>query len=745
MFSKIKLTNKCNNNCLKCRGDYSFNNEICFSIDKEALNSKEKILIPGREPAIDKNIYKVIAQIEKETPEKSISLPTNGRVLLNPFFREYFLRKDNLTLSVCFFGQNKETQDFFTRVPGSFQQSVMGLEKLIVKKVKDIKIRIMITDFNFFDIENIFIFFRKKFKKISRYEFQFVMSNKEDNHHGKKIFFFEKVKIVQMLLFKIITNENDVEFDILDIPYCLLNRYFWPIISFEKKQNKYFNDYCSACQFREKCSGLIYKNRENNAILNKTFLSKNISMGDRKKRNKIGLLDFYALVKDLLMMEKTVSAKYSFGALPYKIKENNNYSLIEIKDFWHKKISGLINPDDEIFNLYIHFPFCNSRCTYCMHSSEDGHSLDKIEKYLSRLFKEIDFYKNEFKRVKLSNIYFGGGTPSLLTTSQIKKILNKIDNSFNFLEEGQKNFECNPDSITAHKISTLREGGFTRISLGVQSFDKRVLKFANRDYQEYSNIRKAIREAQKNNLVINVDVMIGLYGDSVETVLDSMERLMILEPDTISLYPFLPSDLYLKKYFKIEINEYYDLLNKKIGIFFKKVKALSRKYGYFVPSRIFLNEGYSATFCHIKKEKENEIKGRYFDSNKPISILGVGSFSHSNIVDFIKYENRLGILNNLNPERKSYFGIEYTKKDKMRDYIFNYYSKNKKISRKRFKEIFHSDILEEFRDAFYFLKNQKAVKIEKDWIRFGIFSEEIMIVYALSFFSLDELLKINLD
>ena len=137
-------------------------------------------------------------------------------------------------------------------------------------------------------------------------------------------------------------------------------------------------------------------------------------------------------------------------------------------------------------SVYIHIPFCLSKCKYCSFVSFD--KLDYKKGYLYSLLKEIDYY---YKGEILDTIYFGGGTPSLMEIGSLKKILNKL----NYSDLTEITIEVNPDSVTNEYLKKLRDIGFNRISIGAQTFNDKLLKQIGRIHDS-----KQIFETVKNSV-----------------------------------------------------------------------------------------------------------------------------------------------------------------------------------------------------------------------------------------------------
>ncbi|AFS78837.1 oxygen-independent coproporphyrinogen-III oxidase 1 [Gottschalkia acidurici 9a] len=185
--------------------------------------------------------------------------------------------------------------------------------------------------------------------------------------------------------------------------------------------------------------------------------------------------------------------------------------------------------------IYIHIPFCYSKCYYCDFNSHiDQYSY--IEKYIEYLKKEIDLYENSIKEYKLKTIFFGGGTPSLIDQKYICEIIEYIYKKMNtqYLEE--ITIEANPKTLNEAKLSAYRDAGVNRISLGLQTLNDNLLKNIGRIHsvQDFYDTYNLIRKNGFKN--INVDIMFNLPNQSVTDVLDTLEKVVELDIEHISLY-----------------------------------------------------------------------------------------------------------------------------------------------------------------------------------------------------------------
>lgn len=198
-----------------------------------------------------------------------------------------------------------------------------------------------------------------------------------------------------------------------------------------------------------------------------------------------------------------------------------------------------INP-----GLYIHIPFCLSKCTYCDFYSIPlcSKSLSQIpENYIDLLLDELKNRINQFNIQKFSTLYFGGGTPSLLSIQQIEKLMTFIKPLLE--ENGEITFECNPDDITLDLLTALKANGINRISLGIQSLNDTVLSYVNRRANKNINLKaiKIIEDFKstldKNeNFRFSIDMIAGLPKLSKEDFFNDLTEICKTSADHISLY-----------------------------------------------------------------------------------------------------------------------------------------------------------------------------------------------------------------
>jgi len=185
--------------------------------------------------------------------------------------------------------------------------------------------------------------------------------------------------------------------------------------------------------------------------------------------------------------------------------------------------------------LYIHLPFCRRKCRYCDFYSLAGRD-ELIGPYLGALRTEA---RRAAPRLPApETLYIGGGTPSLLNTEQLGTLFSVIETVFRGINRFMEStFEANPESLTPAKIAVLRTAGISRVSLGLQAAQNRVLNRLGRlaSFEDFLRVFKALRDAGFGN--INVDLMTGLPGQDPGDFRETLEKVLALEPEHISFYP----------------------------------------------------------------------------------------------------------------------------------------------------------------------------------------------------------------
>jgi oxygen-independent coproporphyrinogen-3 oxidase len=187
-------------------------------------------------------------------------------------------------------------------------------------------------------------------------------------------------------------------------------------------------------------------------------------------------------------------------------------------------------------SLYLHVPFCRKKCPYCDFFSVPGH-LSSLESYPELLMRHIDLAADGGAwDAPIETIFFGGGTPSLLSPESIGEILARAEDRFGFAADMEISLEANPGTLTAASLAGYRAAGVNRLSLGVQSLDPQKLKLLGRTHspEEAKNAATWARRAGFTNL--SCDLMFALPGQTAGALQAELDRFLDLSPDHISAY-----------------------------------------------------------------------------------------------------------------------------------------------------------------------------------------------------------------
>ena len=188
--------------------------------------------------------------------------------------------------------------------------------------------------------------------------------------------------------------------------------------------------------------------------------------------------------------------------------------------------------------LYLHIPFCRKRCHFCYFRVYTNKNAQEVESYLDLLVREWELY-GSFEALAgrpLDFVYFGGGTPSFLSTQQLTHLVKRLTARTPWTSAEEITFECEPGTITDSKLSAIRQMGVTRLSLGVENFDDRILEVNGRAHRS-PEIGRAFESARKLGFPqINIDLIAGMLGETDENWARCIERTLALDPDSVTIY-----------------------------------------------------------------------------------------------------------------------------------------------------------------------------------------------------------------
>lgn len=279
----------------------------------------------------------------------------------------------------------------------------------------------------------------------------------------------------------------------------------------------------------------------------------------------------------------------------------------------------------EELGIYIHIPFCMQKCLYCDFVSYINKS-ECVKEYINCMIKEIQSY--DLKKYNITTIYIGGGTPSFIDSDYIKEIINVIQNKLEKndtrWEDIEITIEANPGTVTLEKLNDYKTAGINRISLGLQATQDRLLKQIGRihNYKDFLEAYELLKRVGFNN--INVDLMIGLPNQSIKDLKESLEKIIKLDPNHISVYSLIIED-------GTPISKLLD--EEKIKL---PDEEIERQMYWYVKNKLELN-GYNhyeiSNFSKKGKESKHNL-----NCWKQKQYIGVGAAAHSYFKD-IRYSN----------------------------------------------------------------------------------------------------------
>jgi oxygen-independent coproporphyrinogen-3 oxidase len=215
----------------------------------------------------------------------------------------------------------------------------------------------------------------------------------------------------------------------------------------------------------------------------------------------------------------------------------------------HRFSGGLLYPRFErkyikivAAGIYLHIPFCKSRCSYCDFATDIYRSPEAVDRYVAAICREINESgvadpKSEIRNLKSADtIYFGGGTPSLLFPHQVERILKTVNENFNVVRNTEITMEMNPATVTPESLWAFKSLGVNRASFGVQTFNDRALKLLGRghDANDARKTYKLLREADFEN--ISFDLIAGLPGQTLDDWQRNLDEAISMSPEHLSLY-----------------------------------------------------------------------------------------------------------------------------------------------------------------------------------------------------------------
>lgn len=305
-----------------------------------------------------------------------------------------------------------------------------------------------------------------------------------------------------------------------------------------------------------------------------------------------------------------------------------------------RQIPILKTSDDKTVAIYIGIPFCVSRCLYCSFPSNVLPDDEKVAAFMEVLTKDIDAAKKEVNRYnfKVQSIYVGGGTPSALPEKYFAEMLEKVYN--NFYSESVEEFtvECGrPDTITAEKISMLKNFKVTRVCVNPQTMQQKTLDRIGRQHTTEQVVNAFNELRQAGNFKINMDLILGLPGETSADVQDSLEKVLNLNPDDVTLHALaLKRGSQLQTQIADEINNIEDFelpSDEEVRKMSDIAEKILRKKNY-LPYYLYRQDYISGQIENIgwcKKGAEGIYNVQIMDERQ--TVIGIGAAASTKVPD----------------------------------------------------------------------------------------------------------------
>jgi oxygen-independent coproporphyrinogen-3 oxidase len=283
------------------------------------------------------------------------------------------------------------------------------------------------------------------------------------------------------------------------------------------------------------------------------------------------------------------------------------------------------NPDVPL-GLYLHIPFCRKRCHFCYFRVYTDKNASEVNHYLDVLGREFELY-GELPAIAgrpLNFVYFGGGTPSFLSTQQLKRLVNRLSAVAPWNEAEEITFECEPGTLTEAKLDVIRRIGVTRLSLGVENFDDGILEMNGRAHRS-PEIGQSYKWARALEFPqINIDLIAGMMGETEDNWRACIDKTLELDPDSITIYQMeLPFNTTISKNLLKQTGQF----SEPIANWETKRRWVSEAFAALEQAGYHLRSAYTAV--------KNPDKTRFVYTDRlwqgaDMAGLGVASFGHVN-------------------------------------------------------------------------------------------------------------------
>lgn len=246
------------------------------------------------------------------------------------------------------------------------------------------------------------------------------------------------------------------------------------------------------------------------------------------------MIDFCWMNPDLVTKYNVPGPRYtSYPTVPHW-----ETSAFDVKE-WEGRLMARSNETKGHLSIYVHLPYCESLCTYCGCNTRITRNHQVEESYVEALLAEWKMYLDTMpEKPVIEALHLGGGTPTFFSAQNLKRLVSEILDTADLVEKPELSFEGHPANTTEEHLQTLAAVGFNRVSFGIQDFDDKIQQLINRK-QKYEEVQEVVELARKWNYEsINFDLIYGLPGQNRDTIADTIEKTILLNPDRIAFYSY---------------------------------------------------------------------------------------------------------------------------------------------------------------------------------------------------------------
>jgi oxygen-independent coproporphyrinogen III oxidase len=361
--------------------------------------------------------------------------------------------------------------------------------------------------------------------------------------------------------------------------------------------------------------------------------------------------------------------------------------------------------------VYMHIPFCRKRCHFCYFKVYTDKDSAAIRGYIDATLKEMSLYaaKPFVGGRKPNFVYFGGGTPSFLSVDQLKHLTDGMKSFLPWDEVEEVTFECEPGTLTDHKLQAIRDLGVTRLSLGVENFNDHILEINGRAHHSKEIARAYAFARHVGFPQINIDLIAGMLEETEENWRDCVRKTIEMEPDSVTIYQMeIPFNTAIYKQMKAEgrlVAPVADWDTKRRWVTY--AFAEMEKAGYTV--------GSAYTAVRDKSKTKFIYRDRLWAGADLLS-LGVASFGHINGTHYQNQHDFAPYVDKVNAGEFPVFRALTPTDDErlIREFVLQL--KLGKVSARYFNEKFSTDVLKRFATPLQTLKDWGFLTVDGDAI-----------------------------